>query len=211
MERFFSEFSNTNKVFEDHLMVTPNEDIRVEDSIKDNRKLFAARVVSTLFSRLDSSDQGTDLSDLPKDMLPINVGLAMKDQRVTNSSVFLPLAKTQHGYISGSTGSGKSYLGRVIMEESAKYDNVNILILDPRNQALGLLVPEDREKILSRYPEFGMKVKAAKGFKFKYYAPGQSFGEKLPSDLSQLGKGRVIVSFKWLNELQRCTLFQQIC
>ena len=211
MERFFPEFSCVDKEFEKHRMVTPNEDIEVENSIKDSKKLFGARVVSTLFNRLDRPNKfDDDLANLSKNVLPIKIGLAMNDQRVTNSPIFLPLAKTQHGYVSGSTGSGKSFLGRVMMEEATMHSGLNILILDPRNQAAGLLVPEDREKILSRYPDFGIKASSSRGFKFKYYAPEQTFGEKLPSDLSQLGKGKSIISFKWLNELQRCELFKQI-
>lgn len=211
MEKFFPQISNVDKEFEAHLMVTPNEDIVVEDNVKDSKKLFGAKVVSTLFSRLDNSGGcRADLANLSKDTLPIKIGLAMKEERVINSPVLLPLAKTEHCYISGSTGSGKSYLGRVFMEEAAMHSSLNILILDPRNQAAGLLVPENREKILSQYSDFGMKVALAKGFKFKYYAPGQTFGEKLPTDLSILGKGRSIVSFKWLNEKDRCVLFCKI-
>jgi hypothetical protein len=101
-------------------------------------------------------------------------------------------------------------MGRVLVEEAAQYDGVSILILDPRNQAAGLLVPEDRDSILAMYSEFGMQTSAARGFPFTYYAPGQAFGEELPADLSQLGRGRVIVSFKGQDDQARCQLFARI-
>ncbi len=98
----------------------------------------------------------------------------------------------------------------MIVEEAVQYDDLSILVLDPRNQAAGLSVPEDRESILSLYPEFGMQAKSARGFDFKYYAPAQTFGEKMPSNMSKLGRGRSIVSFKGLDDRDRCTLFRQI-
>lgn len=201
---------NFLKLLESNLTVTPNEDLCLGESLKDNKKLLAARVISTLFRRLDTPQQIINLSEIPKDAMPIKIGLSMKGNRVTNVPIFLPLSQFQNCYISGSSGSGKSFLARVIIEEAVKYDKLNILILDPRNQAVGLRVAEDRESILSRYPDFDMKATSARGFDFRYFAPGQSFSEKLPSDLSTLGRGRNIVCFKWLNDQQRCDLYWQI-
>lgn len=193
-----------------HTMATPNTDVRLDDAVKDDQKLLAAHVVSTLVTRLDQPDATTNLKDLSKDAMPVNVGMIVKNGGVTNTQFDLPLAKSIHGYISGTTGSGKSYLGRVIVEEAAQYEDLNILILDPANQSAGLLVPEDRESILSLYPSFGMKPGFARGFDFKYYAPGLAIAKQLPRDLSVLGKGRVIVSLKGLNDRERCKLFCNI-
>ncbi len=191
-------------------MVTPNTDIRIDDAVKDDQKLLAARVISTFVSRLDQSDATANLKDLLKDAMPANVGLIVKKDRVTSDRFDLPLTKCNHTYLSGTTGSGKSYLGRVIVEEAASYEDLNILVLDPANQSAGLLVPEDRESILSIYPDFGMKPESARGFDFNYYAPGPSIGKQMPRDLSILGKGRVIVSLKGLNDRDRCELFHNI-
>jgi len=193
-----------------HTMVTPNSDIRLDDAVKDDQKLLAARVVSTLVTRLDKLDATANLKDLTKDTMPANVGRTVKNGNVTDEQFDLPLAKCNHTYLSGTTGSGKSYLGRVIVEEATQYEDLNILVLDPANQSAGLLVPEDRESVLSKYPDFGMKPESARGFDFSYYAPGQSIGEQLPRDLSLLGHGRTVLCFKGLNDRERCKLFYDV-
>lgn len=195
----------------DHTTVTPNQDIRIDGHVKADKKLLAARVVATLIGRLDRPEPaGLWPEDLPKEVLPVRLGRVMTRGRLSQTTFDVPLASTNHIYVSGSTGSGKSYFGRVLVEGAAEYKDLNILILDPRNQAAGLVVPEDRESILSCYGEFGMRVEEARGFAFAYCAPGQTFGEKLPPDLGQLGVGRNIVSFKGLDDRQRCLKFREI-
>ena len=210
ISRLNGDFRLLREATEKHTMVTPNADIRLDGAVKDDQKLLAARVVSTLVTRLDQPDATTNLKDISKEAMPANVGLIVKNGSVTDNQFDLPLAKCNHTYLSGTTGSGKSYMGRVIVEEAALHEDLNILILDPANQSAGLLVPEDRESILSLYPDFGMKPESARGFDFKYYAPGPSIGKQLPRDLSVLGKGRVIVSLKGLNDRERCKLFYNI-
>ena len=207
LARLNDDFCLLREATEKHTMVTPNTDIRLDGAVKDDQKLLAASVVSTLVTRLDKPDTAADLKDISKDAMPANVGLVVKNGRVTDTQFDLPLAKCNHTYLSGTTGSGKSYMGRVIVEEAALYEDLNILILDPANQSAGLLVPEDREAILSLYPDFGMKPESARGFDFKYYAPGLSIDKQLPRDLSLLGSGRTILSFKGLNDRERCKLF----
>ena len=204
------DFRLLRQATEKHTMVTPNTDIRLDDAVKDDQKLLAARVVSTLVTRLDKSDTTANLKDLSKNAMPANIGLIVKNDKVTDEQFDLPLAKCNHTYLSGTTGSGKSYMGRVIVEEAALQEDLNILILDPANQSAGLLVPEDRESILSLYPDFNMKPESARGFDFKYYAPAFSIGNPLPRDLSSLGNGRTILSFKGLNDRQRCEMFYDI-
>jgi len=205
------ELSEVRQENDKHLTVSPDEDIRVGGVVKEPRRLISARVVSSLVSRLDKTGyRATELESLPKESLPMFVGLRIIHTRPTQTPLFLPLARFENCYISGSTGSGKSFFGRVVTEEAAKYKKVNILHLGYGNQAAGLLVPEDREPILSLYPEFGMKVSSARGFKFKYYGPAQPFGEELPSDLSLLGEGRSIVSFKDMPDKEACELFAEI-
>ncbi|MHA1950305.1 MAG: helicase HerA domain-containing protein [Candidatus Thorarchaeota archaeon] len=193
-----------------HLMITANDDIAIDGNIRDDRKLLAAWVVSSFVSRLDKPEVGTSLRDIGRDQMPANVGLFMDNVSVTSKPCTVPIAGFNHVYTSGITGSGKSCTSRVIIEEAAQYEDLNILILDPRNQAAGLFVPEDRESFLSLYHEFGMDRDSAHGYRFKYYAPGQNFGHQLPDDLAQLARGRSIVSFKWLDDRQRCERFTEI-
>jgi len=207
ISRLNEDFRLLREAAERHTMVTPNTDIRLDGAVKDDQKLLAASVVSTLVTRLDKPDTTADLKDVSKDAMPANIGLVVKNGRVTDTQFNLPLAKCNHTYLSGTTGSGKSYMGRIIVEKAARYKDLNILILDPANQSAGLLVPEDRESIISLYPDFGMKPESARGFDFKYYAPALSIGKQLPRDLSLLGNGRTILSFKGLNDRHRCKLF----
>jgi hypothetical protein len=83
-------------------------------------------------------------------------------------------------------------------------------VLDPRNQSIGLLVPEDRPKILQRYEEFGTKPERARGFGFNYFAPALPYATALPQHLSSLALGRSIISFKGLDDQHRCALAGRI-
>lgn len=194
-----------------HTMVIPDEDIRVDGHVKADKKLLSARIVSTMLQRLDLPEQeGFDLSTIPKHDMPARIGLIVDRGRSGQKPCHIPLVRLDNVYISGTTGSGKSYNGRVLIEEAAQNEGLNILVLDPRNQAAGLLVPEDRETILSLYPKFGMRLEDARGYQFQYFAPSVKAGNGLPADLSKLGCGRVIVSFKGLTDHQRCELFRDI-
>ena len=193
------------------MMVTPKEDIQVDDRIKDSKKLVAARFLSNVLRRLDPADSSrAKLTDLPDEVMPVKVGLIVKEGRTTTDPLTLPLARLENLYISGTTGSGKTYAGRILIEEAARHKRLNILVLDPRNQAVGLLVPEDRAAILQLYREFGIEMGKARGFAFNYYSPGIHCGFDLPRNLSKLGLGRSIVSFKGLTDLERCRGFTEI-
>ena len=100
--------------------------------------------------------------------MPLRVGVRTDETGRNLGSIALPLTQVVHGYISGTTGSGKSFLARAIVEEASQYKPLNILILDPRNQFVGLLVPENRPQILGQYSEFGMDANRARGFAFDY-------------------------------------------
>ncbi|MBN2642803.1 MAG: DUF87 domain-containing protein [Victivallales bacterium] len=208
--RLGEDFRLLREATEKHTMITPNIDITINEAIKDDQKLLASRVVSILMARLDVPNAAEKLKDFSESTLPANIGMIINKGRITDNPFNLPLAKCNHTYLSGTTGSGKSFLGRVIVEEATQYEGLNILILDPANQSAGLLVPEDRESVLSLYPDFNMKSSLARGFDFKYYCPAFSIGRQLPCDLSVLGNGRSIVSFKGLDDRKRCKLFCEI-
>lgn len=141
--------------------------------------------------------------------MPLRLGRLMRGGAITGDECVLPLLGANHIYASGTTGSGKSYLGRVMVEEAANYQDLSVLILDPRNQSAGLLTPEDRADILALYPGFGLAQVMARGFRFTYVSPGQKIGA-MTDDLGSLGAGCHIVSFKGLDDAQRCDLFADI-
>lgn len=194
-----------------HQMVVPKEDIRVDGRVYDDQKRLGARVVSSLLDRVDRSDVNMrHAGEWPTSSYPLRLGSIVRDGKPTQDSAAFPLGRFHHGYLSGKTGFGKSYAWRVIVEEATEYKGLSILVLDPRNQAVGLLVPEDRETIFESYSEHGMTPDQAQGYRFDYYAPGQDYGKAMPSDLGALAKGRSIVSFRGMEDARRCELFAQI-
>ncbi|QNN23352.1 DUF87 domain-containing protein [Planctomycetales bacterium ZRK34] len=211
LDRLGPQFKLIKDETEARTMITPNLDIRVNGAIKDTKKQLAGWAVATLVRRLDRTSTGRlDLDKLIDTDMPIQMGLLINGDQITTQPVVLPLAKFHHAYLSGITGSGKSYAARVLIEETAQYDELNILVLDPRNQSVGLTLPEDRENILSQYASFGIKSKAAKGYDFNYYAPALGIRLQLPDDLARLARGRHIVSFKGMDDRARCLAFSQI-
>jgi len=210
LERLGPEFRLLRDAAHEHLMVTPDADVVVNGAVKEDQKLLAAWTVSSLVSRLDKPRLSEGLRDVPDEALPARVGRLIHDGTPTDEPCVIPLVGLNHAFISGTTGTGKSYLARVMLEEAAQHRQVDILVLDPRNQSASILVPEDREEILSRYSAFDLPRCAARGFPFTYYAPGLGCGRPMPKDLGELGRGRVIVSFKGLDDGARCRLFHQI-
>jgi len=199
----------------DHMIVTPDEPIVVDGHVRHAEKHLAARFLSTVLNRLDKTDSGgrkgaLDPETISSEAMPLLVGLRTDETGRTLGPVALPLTEIVHAYISGTTGSGKSYLARAIVEEASEYKELSILILDPRNQFVGLLVPEDRPQIIQQYGEFGMNASQARGFAFSYFAPALSFTSPLPEKLSSLAVGRTIVSFKGIDDQQRCLLAGRI-
>src|SRR5204863_7819066 len=120
---------------------------------------------------------------VPAEAMPLSLGYRVDDTGKMVEPVSFPLTQMIHLYISGTTGGGKSFLARVLIEEAAQHKQLNILVLDPRNQSIGLLVPEDRPKVLGQYEDFGVKPERARGFEFSYFAPGLPYATPLPDSL----------------------------
>lgn len=99
-----SEFDVLRQAMQEHTSVVPREDIRIDDVNKDDRKLLAGRIVSTLVRRLDKPHTGLDLTDLPDNALPAKIGLTMRESAVTGHPAIIPLSRLDNMYISGATG-----------------------------------------------------------------------------------------------------------
>jgi hypothetical protein len=215
MSRLGAEFDLLRKAATDHLLVTPDEPILVDGHVRHAEKHLGARFVSTVLQRLDKTDtsgRNDKLSpeSITPDAMPLSLGLRVDDREITTSPVIIPLSQMGHTYVSGTTGGGKSFLARVLIEEAVQHQQLNILVLDPRNQSAGLLVAEDRPAILQNYNDFGMKPGGARGFKFSYFAPALAYAPPMPQELSSLAMGRSIVSFKGLDDQKRCELAGRI-
>lgn len=206
------EFDDLAEQMNELVMVTPAENVIVGGAVKDEKKLVAARVVQNFLKRLDRIPEHAVPQEgkIPPGKVTAWVGLMMEQRIIASDPAALPLDRTLSIYLSGATGSGKSVLVRVLIEGAAVYVEIRILVLDPRNQSVGILLPEDRDEMLARYAEFGLQPEQARGFRFHYYAPGLGAGEPLPADLAGLGKGRNIVSFKEMDDRSRCELFARI-
>jgi hypothetical protein len=200
---------------QDHVMVTPDEPIVVDGHTRHGEKHMAARFFSDVLQRLDTTEGAREHAALSPgraapDTLPLTLGFRVNDTGSMTDPLAFPLTQMVHLYISGTTGSGKSFLARVLIEEAAQYENLSVVVLDPRNQSIGLLVPEDRPKILSQYEQFGMKPASAHGYAFGYFAPGLPYIPALPANLAALAAGKSIVSFKGLDDGRRCDLAARI-
>ena len=68
-----------------------------------------------------------------------------------------------HTIVAGATGGGKSIAAQVIIEE-ALIKNVAVIVFDPTAQWSGMLRKCDDKKMLSYYPNFGLKPTDAKAF-----------------------------------------------
>ena len=192
-------------------MLSPREDVKVDGKVKEPKKRLGGWAASSVLSRLDrDSELVQRRGDLKPEHLPAWLGRRVVDDRVTKQPLRLSLLEAGHIYISGKTGSDKSYTGRVMIEEATKFRGVNVLVIDPRNQAAGLAQAEDREDILDLYDNFGMDRTKARGYAFKYHAPALRLGQVRGDDYSFLFKGHHILSLKGLDDTQRCDLYAKV-
>ena len=211
LARFGLKAEQLQEAMEPQFMVSPRNDILLGGSVQDEKKLAGARIVLDLLQRLDRVPESrTGPIHPPKGIMPVWIGFVPDAGSRDGRPWELPIDLMGNMFISGSTGSGKSYLGRVIVEGSAAHKDLQIVILDPSNQWVGLLCPEDRPEILSRYERFGLKRDFARSFDFTYHGIAQGLGDPLPTDLRELAKGRRIISFKGLDDRTRCTVFAGI-
>jgi len=209
LQRLEGDFTHVRDRAEEQLMVTPDADIVVDGQVKEEQKLLGARVLGSLLRRVDQpDDRQFEERQIEPQHLPARIGLLAPNGRLAGECL-IPLSKLEHVAVSGSTGAGKSVFVRVLVEEAAG-QKVSVLLLDPRNQGAGLLVPEDREELLALYPAFKLPRSQARSFAFSYFAPGEAVGSAIPSDLDALARNLNVVSFKALSEEERCLLFARI-
>jgi hypothetical protein len=190
-------------------MVTPDEPILSADGhMQADAKRIGARALSTVISRLDNTEdevqrRSVASGNTSSETMPLTIGVLVDASGREHGPAVLPLEQVVHAAVSGTTGSGKSYLARVIVEEAMQVPDLGVLVLDPRSQFAGLLVAEDRPEMLSRYAAFGMDAAEAHGFDCAYHAPAMAEAP-LPGDLSALASGRTVVSLKGLSDAERC-------
>jgi len=183
------------------LIVSPAEDIDVRGH-RTPAKRIAAQAFREFLKRVDAVEPPSTGTRLPEE--GVLIGHIMQGSRQTDTPLFLPLDSLVHGYCSGISGSGKSFLSRVIAE-GAIADRRNLVALDPGNQWAGLLLPEDRSDVLTRFREFGMDPSSARGFPAHYCKP-DSVTQEVSSRLEDPDGQPTVFSFKGLPKANMCDL-----
>jgi len=111
------------------------QDIELDDSVVERSKATPAQAVNGLLQSLDAEHVAT-MADTPTDG-PLVGTLAGTNQVVG----FNPADRFEHIYLAGKTGSGKSYLGRVLLENAASNGAHGLVITPTDKQALGAAFP----------------------------------------------------------------------
>jgi len=185
--------------------VVPAEDIEVKGH-RTPAKRLAAQAFREFLKRAEMIDSPHHGLQVPSD--GIFIGLIMNGTSKTDTPLFLPLESLTHEYCSGISGSGKSYLSRVIAE-GVIAEKRNVVVIDPGNQWAGLLLPEDRQPVLDRFAEFGMDANSARGFPALYERPS-SLADVSQSQLESLQGQTLIYSLKGLAKAQACTIASEL-
>jgi len=184
-----------------HTVVTADEAIKVDGRERQHPQHLAAHVVRSALSRVDARKGDSELLDGAEAGPMLDLGLTADGQKAIVS-----LKSLGHIMISGTTGSGKTILSRIVAEEVARHASVNLLVIDPRGQFTGCLLAEDRPAMLEHYERFGMKPTDARKIDAQYLAPGSGLTPPLPKNLAMLSEGRWIACLKHLDDLQRCEI-----
>lgn len=184
---------------DNHTVVTADEAITIDGCARQHSQHFAAHVVRSALSRVDATKADSAPLDGSEAELLLDLGLTADGQKA-----IVPLKSLGHIMISGTTGSGKTILARVVAEEVATHPTINLLIIDPRGQFTGCLMAEDRPAMLQHYERFGMNPTDARRIDAHYLAPGSGLTPPLPQNLTTLTKGCWIACLKHLDDQQRC-------
>ena len=185
-------------------IVTSTEDISVDGRLVAKGKRTPARVVKAFLERVEKVPPSW-FSGLPsKGGWLGNVALG---EIITDTPLLFPLDKLIHGYISGTTGAGKSYLARVVVE-NAILDGVTVVILDPTRQWSGIVKPASGS-VLRRFDRFGIPRDAARGFPADVIFPEEG-RIKLPEEIEGLFRGCTVLSMRGMEDAERCRVASRI-
>lgn len=165
-------------------------DVETDWGVTERAKATPARAIRSLITRLDTVNL-TDAAQTP------NNGPYFGTLPGTHQVVgFDPADDETHGmphfYIVGSTGSGKTYTKRVLLENAASrnYDVLSIVPTDGDTQGLGLSLPHpDHED--------------GRGIPADQYYPDSDRLLDLPADLAPLVTGINVVTLSGLSDTEK--------
>jgi hypothetical protein len=168
------------------------QDLEVDSKVFERSKVTPARSVQSLLKDLDREKLSVD-PDAPNDG-PIVGTLPGTDRAVG----FDPAERLIHAYIAGETGSGKSYLKRVLLENccSLGYDVLTISPSDREEIGLSLPNPDNDD--------------SSTGLAATHYWPGSDYFNDLPEDNSDLFTGLNAVTLHGLNGRKKQEIIEDI-
>lgn len=184
-------------------MKTLTEDTEVE-GVKIKGKQTPARLLKAFLDRVDKVP-GRWVSDLPKS--GGWVGNVMYGNHRSSNPFLFSMHKLSHGYVSGTTGSGKTFTGRVLVE-NAIIEGVNVVVFDTTRQWCGLALPASG-RILRRYDTLGVSRDYARGFPVKLYTP-MGAGLDVPPSPDVLLQGWNVVSLRGMDDRERCSIVRDV-
>ena len=187
------------------LQVCPAEDIEVRGHRMPAKRL-AAKALWEFLKRVEAVEPPTARANLPT--RGAFVGRIMQGERITDTPFYLPLDTLVHAYISGITGSGKSFLLRCIVE-GVLAEKRNVVVLDPGNQWASLGLAEDRKEVLDRYRRFGLDRSLARGFPATISQPREMTAE-IHTQLENLDEEALVLGFKGLSKAKACDIAADI-
>jgi hypothetical protein len=166
------------------------EDIQSR-GFSERAKATPARSVNSLLQDLPNSETVTPV-DLPQE------GPCIGYKRQSKLSFGIDPAEQEHFYIVGGTGSGKSYLKRILIENciDKEYDVVAVNPSD--RQILSAAFANDNLDTFNRSDQT-VNPSQARGIPGDYYLPQSQYLLDLPDDLSELFTGASMVSLETLS------------
>jgi len=185
-------------------VLTGVEDIVVDGEVLERGKKTPGRTFQAFLRRVRAI--GEDAQAIPE--LPKTggwIGNLVLNNKVTDIPVFFPLEKLNHGYISGTTGSGKTFLARVLVE-NAIAEGVNVVVLDRTRQWTGLIKPAKSEESSARFKALGLKEPFFTGFPAKVLIVQdvKEFMENFTRNVESMMQGCLVISVKGLSDKEAC-------
>jgi predicted AAA+ superfamily ATPase len=162
-------------------MAFAGEDLEVENMVRREEKAGAARSINAVLQHLDQTGSA-NIGDIKSS------GPLIGNVSGTELAFGVDPADQPHFYIVGSTGSGKSYTKRVLLENCLSM-GYNVVSVTPRDlQALAAFKPFDND---------------GTGLNGDYYLPTSDLLLDVPNDFSELFGGASFVSLMDLNKADR--------
>lgn len=164
------------------------KDLEVDEKVVESSKATPAQAVNGLLQSLEAENVAT-ATTAPNNG-PI-IGTLAGTRQVAG---FDP-ARIPHWYFAGKTGSGKSYLARVILENAAS-QGYNIIGV----------TPTDTQALAAAFPSPKQDKRKSKGLAADYYWPGSEKLLDWPESVETLLDGRHMVSLQSTDQTRRETL-----